>query len=222
MRRSVAIALLLFVFTLQGGAQTYDTLRSGDHLFTSQPIPYRVKARMIGKSMPDDAKITFNELRYLKIPYVNFDGEICEGEMVCNQAIAHELLEIFLTLFEAAYAFCSIRLIDDFNADDETSMRANNTSCFCYRTIAGSTTLSRHALGMAVDVNPLQNPYVDGRIVQPATAVEYADRTKDFPHKIDANDLCKKVFVSHGFLWAGDWPTVAKDYQHFEKRGTKK
>lgn len=218
MRRFAAIITLLLAFTLQGLAQTYDTLRCGEHLFTSQPIPYKVRARMIGKSMPDNATITFNELRYLKIPYYDFDSIIQQGEMVCNKAIAHDLLEIFLTLFETGYQLCSIRLIDDFNADDETSMRANNTSCFCYRTIAGSKTLSRHALGMAVDINPLQNPYVNRGIVQPATATEYADRSKDFPHKIDANDLCKRTFVAHGFLWAGSWPTVAKDYQHFEKR----
>ena len=172
---------------------------------------------MIGKSMPDDATISFNDLRYLKLPYYDFDGVIQQGEMVCNKAIAHDLLEIFMTLFEAEYPICSIRLIDDFNADDETSMRANNTSCFCYRTIAGSKTLSRHALGMAVDVNPLQNPYVDGGIIQPATATEYADRSNDFPHKIDENDFCKKTFVSYGFQWGGRWRSV-KDYQHFEKR----
>ena len=211
MRRLAAMVSFLILFASQGLAQVVDTLRCGEHLFTSQPIPLKVKARMIGKSMPDGATVSYNELRYLKIPYYDFDGIIQQGEMVCNKAIAHDLLEIFMTLFEAAYPICSIRLIDDFNADDETSMRANNTSCFCYRTIAGSKTLSRHALGMAVDVNPLQNPYVDVGIVQPATAVEYADRSKDFPHKIDENDLCKRTFVAHGFLWAGSWPTVAKD-----------
>jgi hypothetical protein len=222
MRQVAAIVLLLLAFTLQGAAQVYDTLRSGEQVFTSQPIPFRVRARMIGKSMPDDATVTFNDLRYLKIPYYDFEGKVQQGEMVCNKAIAHDLLDIFKTLFEAQYPICSIRLIDDFDADDETSMRANNTSCFCYRTIAGSKQLSQHALGRAVDVNPLQNPYVDVGVVQPATAGPYADRTKDFPHKIDANDLCKKVFVEHGFIWAGDWPTVAKDYQHFEKRAPKK
>ena len=215
-KRTSFLLLLLLAFMLPLTAQ--DTLRYEDYLFISQPVPFKVQARMVGKSMPDNANITFKDLRYLRIPYYDFEGEIQEGEMVCNKAIALDLLDIFRTLFAAEYQFCSIRLIDDFNADDETSMRANNTSCFCYRTIAGSKTLSRHALGMAVDVNPLQNPYVDGSIVQPATATEYADRTKDFAHKIDKHDLCKRTFVAHGFIWAGSWPTVAKDYQHFEKR----
>lgn len=215
-KRNTFLLLLLLAFVLPLTAQ--DTLRYEDYLFISQPVPFKVQARMAGKSMPDHATISYKSLRYLTLPYYDFNGEIQEGEMVCNESIALDLLDIFRTLFAAQYQICSIRLIDDFNADDETSMRANNTSCFCYRTIAGSKTLSRHAMGMAVDVNPLQNPYVDGPIVQPATATEYADRTKDFPHKIDAHDLCKRTFVAHGFLWAGSWPTVAKDYQHFEKR----
>ena len=213
--------LLILTLLLSGWplwSQAQDTLRYGEYLFVSQPVPLKIQARMAGKSMSDQATISYKQLRYLILPYYDFDGEVQQGEMVCNKAIAHDLLEIFRTLFAEQYPICSIRLIDDFDADDETSMRANNTSCFCYRTIAGSKTLSRHALGMAVDVNPLQNPYVDGSIVQPATATEYADRSKDFPHKIDKNDLCKRTFVAHGFLWAGSWPTVAKDYQHFEKR----
>lgn len=217
--RFLILVWLLMGWPLWCAAQ--DTLRFEEHLFIAQPVPLKVQARMAGKSMPDHAMISYKQLRYLKIPYYDFDGEIQEGEMVCNEAIAHDLLEIFRTLFEAQYQFCSIRLIDDFNADDEASMRANNTSCFCYRTIAGSKMLSQHALGRAVDVNPLQNPYVNGRWVQPATAGEYVDRSKDFPHKLDAQDLCKRTFVEHGFTWAGDWP-AEKDYQHFEKRAKKK
>jgi len=96
-------------------------------------------------------------------------------------------------------------------------MQANNTSCFNYRTVAGSKTLSKHAKGMAIDINPLENPYVKGSFIQPSTATDYVDRNKDFPHKIDENDFCKEVFESFGFQWGGNWLTV-KDYQHFEKR----
>lgn len=214
-KRIAFLFLLLLGFAWPATAQ--DTLRYEDHLFISQPVPIKVQARMAGKSMPDHATVSYKSLRYLTLPYYDFNGEIQQGEMVCHVAIAHDLLEIFRTLFAAQYQFCSIRLIDDFNADDEASMRANNTSCFCYRTIAGSKRLSLHALGRAVDVNPLQNPYVNGKWIQPSTAGEYVDRSKDFPHKIDKNDLCKQTFTAYGFTWAGDWP-AEKDYQHFEKR----
>ena len=95
-------------------------------------------------------------------------------------------------------------------------MQANNTSCFNYRTVAGSKTLSKHAFGMAVDINPLQNPCVRGNQIQPSTAVEFVDRDKVFPHKIDEKDFCKEDLTSFGFRWGGNWRST-KDYQHFEK-----
>lgn len=193
-----------------------DTLWYQGNLFASYPIPESVRTRMQGKSMKDNAKIGYDQLRYLKLPYYDFDGQIQKGELVCNQSIAHDLLCVFRDLFSEQYPICSIRLIDDFDADDETSMEANNTSCFNFRPVPGMSKLSHHALGLAIDINPLLNPYIRGSKVHPATATEYVDRTKDFPHKIDKNDLCYKVFTSYGFTWGGIWRN--KDYQHFEKR----
>jgi len=194
-----------------------DTLMYKNYVFVSQPIPEAVKARMQGKSMPDDATIGYDELRYLILYHYDYEGNIKQGEMVCNQAIAHDLLSIFKALFAEAYPIYSIRLVDDFDADDEASMEANNTSCFNYRTMVGTRMISKHALGLAVDVNPLQNPCIKHGRVHPAAAEDYVDRTKDFPHKIDGNDYCKKVFTAHGFSWGGNWGG-SKDYQHFEKR----
>ena len=91
----------------------------------------------------------------------------------------------------------------------------------CYRTISNSTKISKHALGLAVDINPLYNPYYrryrNGRVkIQPSNAARYCDRKKQFAYKIDSNDLCYKLFIKHGFQWGGAW-TSLKDYQHFEK-----
>ena len=191
-----------------------DTVRFNDYVFVSQPVPEAVKARMQGKSMPDNATISYDVLRYLSLYHYDYEGNIRQGEMVCNQAIAHDLLCIFRALFTEAYPIYSIRLIDDFDADDEASMQANNTSCFNYRTVVGSRRISKHALGLAVDVNPLQNPCIKHGRVHPETAKEYIDRTQDFPHKIDRDDFCKKVFTSYGFMWGGGW-AGSKDYQHF-------
>ncbi|MBQ3767113.1 MAG: M15 family metallopeptidase [Bacteroidales bacterium] len=185
-------------------------------VFTSEPIPHSVETRMRGNSYPEGAEIKLNELRYLKLSYIDFDGKEQVGEMVCNKAVADDLLEIFRALHKARYPICSIRLIDDFDGDDDASMAADNTSCFNYRKKTGMRELSKHALGLAVDVNPLENPYVRSNRVKPAGAGAYADRTKDFPHKIDKDDLCYKLFREHGFSWGGVWRSV-KDYQHFEK-----
>lgn len=193
-----------------------DTVMIGSFVFASQPIPEEVETRMRGRSLPANAKISMNQLRYLTLPYYDFDGNIQKGEMVCNKAIAHDLLCIFRALFSQAYPIYSMRLVDDFDADDEASMQANNTSCFNYRYISGTRILSRHAYGMAVDINPLQNPCIRGKQIQPSTAEEFVDRNKDFPHKIDKDDYCKEVFTSYRFRWGGNWRSM-KDYQHFER-----
>ena len=194
-----------------------DTVMYKDYVFVSQPVPEAVKARMQGKSMPDKATIGYDELRYLILYHYDYEGNVRQGEMVCNQAIAHDLLSVFKTLFAEAYPIHSIRLVDDFNADDEASMEANNTSCFNYRTMVGTKMISKHAKGIAVDVNPLQNPCIKHGRVHPETAKDYVDRKQDFPHKSDKDDYCKKVFTSHGFMWGGNW-VGSKDYHHFEKR----
>lgn len=192
-----------------------DTLWYQDYLFASYPIPESVKARMQGKSMKDNPHIGYDQLRYLTVYHYDYEGRIQKGEIVCNKRIARDLLGVFRDLFAKEYPICSIRLIDDFDGDDNASMEANNTSCFNYRVVPGTRALSKHALGLAIDVNPLQNPYIAGSHVYPSTAAEYVDRTKDFPHKIDEKDYCKQVFTSYGFQWGGYWRE--RDYQHFVK-----
>lgn len=204
-----------------------EPLREEDS-FTSETIPDAVLRRMLGHSLPavqqgeklvsaPDVKIGLEELRYLRILYYDFDAVVKEGEIVCNKLIADDLLYIFRELFHAEYQLESVRLIDDFDASDEASMAADNTSCFNYRRATGMKSLSKHAMGMAIDINPFYNPYVrDGRPVQPAGAEKYADRSADFPHKLDRQDLCCRLFRERGFSWGGAW-TRLKDYQHFEK-----
>lgn len=185
-------------------------------VFSSAPIPDRVADRMRGVSYPEGAEIQLDELCYLQLSYIDFEGVPQVGEMVCNKVIAADLTAVFQALYEARYPIRSIRLIDDFGGDDEASMEADNTSCFNYRRKTGMKSLSKHALGLAVDINPLENPYVRGTRVKPAGSSVYADRSKDFPHKIDKNDLCYRLFREHGFSWGGTWRSV-QDYQHFEK-----
>lgn len=185
-------------------------------VFEMSLIPAETEARMRGVSYPEGAEIQLSELRYLKLSYIDFDGVEQVGEMICNQAIAQDLLDIFRALYEARYPIRSIRLIDEFGGDDVASMEADNTSCFNYRVVAGTKTLSKHAKGLAVDVNPLENPYVRSSEVSPPAGAPYADRSKEFPHKIDTDDLCYRLFMEHGFTWGGSWRTV-KDYQHFQK-----
>ena len=141
------------------------------------------------------------------VPY-RFDGRPRTGEMVAAERIADDLLEIFQKLYQAGYPIEKIRLIDDYGGDDAASMRDNNTSCFHFRTISGSQKLSKHSMGLAVDINPLYNPYVktvgDTVSTEPEEAKVYADRTADFPHKIWEEDLCCRLFADTASNGAAD------------------
>lgn len=191
--------------------------------FYSTPLTEELKEYITGKSYPDTTEpiqISYDVLAYVHILHYDFEGQVQEGELICNEAIAQDLVDIFYTLYERQYAIEKVRLIDAYNADDDLSMADNNTSCFNYRTVPGKSKLSNHSYGYAIDINPLYNPYVRTRngteLISPENGAAYADRSADFPHKIDKNDLCYQLFIEHGFEWGGAWNS-SKDYQHFEK-----
>lgn len=157
----------------------------------------------------------------LTVQYLDGQGCSQQGTIICNTTIAQDLREIFAELYRAKYPIERIRPISEYDDDDERSMQDNNTSCYCYRPIAGSKRLSKHAMGLAIDINPLYNPCVkrrkDGTLnVQPSTGRPYIDRKKQYPYKIKRDDLCYRLFIKHGFQWGGSWRSL-KDYQHFEK-----
>ncbi len=188
--------------------------------FSQSEITDDIKARINGLSYKSNCTVPYEDLRYLKVLYVDFNGETRSGEIVCNKAIAGDLLEIFKELYDQKYEIDKIRLVDEYGADDDLSCADDNTSCFNFRTVEGSKNLSKHALGLAIDINPFYNPYVTypGGVerISPPGSEPFADRSQDFPHKIDKNDAAYKAFKARGFTWGGDWKTL-KDYQHFQK-----
>ena len=211
MRQFLYLFVLLFVSSASLQAQDFSVTSISDSLF----------ARMQGKSYPEGCTVPRSDLRHVRVLHVDAQGKVHKGELVCNQAIAQDLVDIFRQLYQARYPIEKIRLIDDYEADDEQSMSDNNTSSFCYRTVSGTKKLSKHALGMAVDINTRYNPWVrkgtDGRqLVSPSNGLPYADRRKQYPYKIVKGDLLYRLFIQHGFRWGGNWKTM-KDYQHFEK-----
>ena len=201
-------------------AQSAEQEESEAEEFYVSEIPDDIFEKMQGKSYKADCTVPREDLRYVHVLHMGFDGETKEGELVVNKAIADDVCDIFEKLYEADYPIEKIRLIDEYDADDEASMSDNNSSAFNFRFISHTTKISKHGLGMAVDINTLYNPYVktvDGkRSVEPANASDYVDRSADFPYKIDHDDLCYRLFKEHGFSWGGDWQH-SKDYQHFEK-----
>lgn len=217
---AIACAVLLPAASVFAGNEKNNSEATPDS-FSIREIDDEIFARIKGKSYKDNCTVPTEDLRYLTVLHYDGDGNVRNGELICNVEIAEDLLDIFKNLYAIEYPIERMVLIDEYDADDIRSMQANNTTCFNYREIAGTNRLSNHALGKAVDINPLYNPYVkkrtDGTLyVSPEEGRPYSDRNGDYPYKIDTEDPCYKEFISHGFEWGGSW-TSLQDYQHFEK-----
>ena len=186
-----------------------------------------VYLRIYGRSYQENDYISLADLRYLRMVHYNFDGRIQVGEMIVNVQIADDVLFIFRELFQRGYQIRKMHLIDDYwtgegVSSDAASVTDDNTSCFCFRRAANTDTLSRHALGLAIDLNPLENPFLtfdeDGNVnILPEEGTPYAfDRSPDIPHVITESDDAYILFSERGFNWGGHWSSPI-DYQHFER-----
>lgn len=195
--------------------------------FYAEPLSEELIDFMKGGSIPvsetgepETPGVDLADLRYLHIMYINFQGNAVSGELICHNSVANDFLEIFEVLYDNAYQLERVELIEAYGGDDNASMAANNTSCFNYRVVENTTSLSNHAYGAAIDINPFYNPYIayttGEKRITPEGSEIYEDRDADFPHKIDADDLCYQLFIEHGFEWGGVWKS-SKDYQHFQK-----
>lgn len=192
-----------------------------DKCFVSEAIPDAIFAQMKGKSWPEDCPLKLSELRYLRLLHYNADGKPQMGELVVNAKIADKVVSIFRQLYDHQYRIEKMYLIDQYDADDDASMADNNTSAFNFRYVPGTKTLSRHSYGLAIDINPLYNPYIPYRsgkqTVLPPNGEPYAfgRDTAQFPYKITCEDLAYQLFRKAGFNWGGLW-AKSKDYQHFQ------
>ncbi len=164
---------------------------------------------LAGLKIPQNIRKT---LAIITVKYWGFDNKIHKGQLVINKKLSDEVKQIFNEIFNLRFPIKSVIPIVKFGWNDEKSMLANNTSAFNYRKIKGTERLSNHAFGIAIDINPLLNPYVKKNSVEP----EGASYNPELPGTITENSDVVKIFKSHGWNWGGDW-TRGKDYQHFEK-----
>lgn len=165
-----------------------------------------------GINIPDPIKKT---LCIIDIIYYGFDSKIHKGQIVISKELEKEVVEIFQTLFKNKFPIQKIVPIVNYKWSDSLSMANNNTSCFNYRTVKGSKKLSDHSYGRAIDINPIQNPYINYRTKKriPINA-KYINTEKG---TILRNSFIVKAFKNKGWKWGGDWK-YTKDYQHFYKK----
>lgn len=185
-------------------------------IFTYIPLSEEIIDRINGISYKENNEVKIEDLAYIQVTHWGFDDRDHMGEMIVNIKVAEEVVEIFRELYEAKFPIEKIKLIDEYDAKDDLSMADNNTSAFCYREVTGSKgKLSNHSYGVAIDINPVQNPYVKDNTILPEGGKEYLDRDNIRKGMIISNDVCYNAFKSRGWTWGGEWNSL-KDYQHFE------
>lgn len=187
-------------------------------MFKKECLSDSLKLSMIEKGVwSDTCPIPLERLNILHLSYYNFDGKIKkDGKMVVLDIISENVINIFNELFLMKFPISTILPIDKFNGSDEASMEANNTSCFNYRKISNKDLLSIHSYGLAIDLNPKQNPYyLNNDIIKPKTDIKYLLRENIEKGMIDLK--VSKIFFKNGFsIWGGNWEKEYKDYHHFQ------
>lgn len=173
---------------------------------------------MVGSSWHAGCPTPLRDLRLVRVTYRGFDDRPRHGRLVVHRRWADEILVVFRRLYREGFPIRRVRLVDRFDADDRESMRHDNTSAFNCRYVAGTTTWSQHAFGRAIDINPVENPYVDGSNVSPLRGRRYLDRSDVRPGMIVRGEVVLRAFRRIGWGWGGDWSS-AKDYQHFSANG---
>ena len=183
----------------------------------ANPLSESKKAIMIQSGVyHDGCPVPLSDLRSIIVSYHDSQHKVKRGELIVHKEVEEEVKKIFDALFKRGFVIAQIRPMRDFNASDEASMRANNTSAFNCRTIKGTDKFSKHSYGKAIDINPLWNPCIVKGEVSPKTGVRFVDREVYHDGKICQGDFVVKCFKKHGWKWGGAWHSL-KDYQHFEK-----
>lgn len=212
MKKSILLFFLLLT-TLFSKNFTYEIL----------PISKDIKNKMIkGNSWKEGCPIHTLNLRYLKLKYKNYENIDTIGELIVHKNIAKNTVNVFKELYNISYPISRMSLVSEFQGNDWQSIEANNTSALNCRTVAGTKKWSNHAYGRAIDINPIENPYVSrkGKISHNASLKYKKRRHLNRSLSSDkavllANDKATLIFKKHGWKWGGDWNSI-KDYQHFE------
>ena len=176
-----------------------------------------VTADVVYATWREDCPLPLEELSLLTLTYWDFEGNVTQGPMVINSAVVTDVVQAFEGLFDIGFPIERMQLVDEYGGDDKAAMRANVTSGFNCRFVDGTDRWSNHAFGLAVDINPLINPWAREGNVLPLEGTEYTDRELDLPGMINLGDEAITIFEEVGWTWGGVWQSA--DYMHFSRPG---
>jgi hypothetical protein len=202
--------------TLSGAAWSEHAKSSPAFFFHIGTIPANIQRLMQKAIWYPGCPVTLSHLAYLQLSFWGFDQRSHIGILIVNTELASDAVAIFQVLYQNHFPIAEMKPMYFFHGNDLASMTANNTTGFQCRSITDSKNFSEHAYGRAIDINPLINPYIKGRLVEPSQGKNYIQRNKSQPGIISHSSVVYQIFHSLGWQWGGDWHTI-KDYQHFEK-----
>jgi D-alanyl-D-alanine carboxypeptidase len=179
------------------------------------PLPADMVAAMTGRSWRPGCPVGPAQLRLVRVDYWGFDNAAHRGELVVHADVAEAMVHIFATLYRARFPIRRMVPVEAYGADDNASMADDNTSAFNCRRVQGTTTWSRHAYGKAIDINPVENPYLRGGAVLPPAGAAYLDRRVPRSGLVVDGDVVTRAFAAEGFRWGGRFEP-SPDYQHFD------
>lgn len=171
---------------------------------------YTFAEAITGLNIPNSVIVN---LTLVDVEYYSFDEKLHRGQLIINKKAAEDIKAIFDFIKSSRFPIAKVIPIIKYNWDDETSMNENNTTAFNYRKVKGSKVLSSHSSGLAIDINPLQNPHIKSGAVSPSKG-KY---DVNVPGTILRDSKLVKEFENRGWQWGGRWRS-SKDYQHFEKK----
>ncbi len=188
--------------------------------FSAAPLTRSQRHRVYGSSWRPGCPVSLDDLRYVRVSHVGFDGRARQGELVVHRDAVGAMRVAFGRLYAERFPIRRMRLVDAYGADDFRSIEADNTSAFNCRRATGATRWSQHAYGRAVDVNPIENPYIyaDGTTTH-ARSRPYLDRSRHRKGMAYAGGVLVRAFAAGGWRWGGTWPGPT-DTQHFSANGT--
>lgn len=189
--------------------------RSDGFEWTIDPIPDDVLAR---SSWVPECPVTVEELAYVTVSHMGFDGEYHTGEIIVHASVAEGVVEVFRRLHEEKFPIEQMRVITKEEIDAPPTGDWNDTTSFVCRPAVGSNGWSQHAYGLAIDINPFHNPYIKDWLIIPELAEAYLDRERQLPGMIFGDDFVVEAFAEIGWTWGGNWNSL-KDWMHFSYDG---
>jgi D-alanyl-D-alanine carboxypeptidase len=212
---AAVLAAVVAALTTQGATASPPAPFEG----TIVPLSAAQRSRMTGVSWRPGCPVALRDLRILRVSHWRFDGRLRTGRLVVHEAAARTLREVFRRLYAARFPIRKMVPVDAYGGSDYRSIEADNTSAFNCRRATGSSSWSEHAYGRAIDVNPIENPYVEnGRVYHVASRPYVARRPVREGMAVEGGPLVQ-AFDAIGWGWGGRWSGSVRDYQHFSASG---